>query len=61
MRRDEVENAVHAVVGDVLAVEATLVLEVLLVRAVDVLLDGAPAESTEYEYRSCNNEISKLR
>ena len=52
MRRDEVEHAVHAVVGDVLAVEATLVLEVLLVRAVDVLLDGAPAESTEYEYRS---------
>lgn len=43
VRRKEVEHAVHAVVGDVLAIEAALVLEVLLVRAVDVLLDGAPA------------------
>lgn len=45
VRRDEVENTVHAVVRDVLAVQAALVLEVLLVRAVDVLLDGAPAET----------------
>lgn len=47
MRRYEIEHAVDAVVRDVFAVEAALVLEVLLVSAVDVLLDGAPTKITQ--------------
>ena len=45
-RRDEVEAAVHAVVLYVLSVQPALVLEVLLERAVHVLLDRLPAALT---------------
>lgn len=41
---DEVETAVHAVVLDVLAVQATLVAEVLLKLLVYVVGHGLPAE-----------------
>lgn len=42
-RGDEVEAAVHAVVLDVLAVEATLVTKILLKLLVHIIGDGLPA------------------
>lgn len=42
-RGDEVQAAVHAVVLDVLAVEAALVAEILLKLLVHVVGDGLPA------------------
>lgn len=40
--RDEVQAAVHPVVLDVLAVEATLITEILLKLLVHVVSDGLP-------------------
>ena len=42
-RGDEVQTAVHTVVLDVLAVEATLVPEILLKLLVHIVGDGLPA------------------
>lgn len=42
-RGDEVQTAVHAVVLDVLAVEAALVAEILLELLVHIVSDGLPA------------------
>lgn len=41
--RDEVQTAMHPVVLDVLAVEATLITEILLKLLVHIVSDGLPA------------------
>lgn len=41
--RDEVQAAVHPVVLDVLAVETTLITEILLKLLVHIVSDGLPA------------------
>lgn len=53
--RDEVQAAVHPVVLDVLAVQATLISKVLLKLLVDVFCHRPPAGAGTDKQRNCGN------
>lgn len=53
--RDEVQAAVHPVVLDVLAVQATLISEILLKLLVDVFCHRLPAAAGTDKHSNCGN------
>lgn len=58
-RRDEVEAAVDAIIHDVSAVQAALVVQVTLELIVDVGNDGVEAEKQKAEMQSVYQEFLK--